>query len=127
MKAHAKKTYEFAKKHVLGLVIFGALLLGTISAGITIGRAFLTGTDILLGQFVLFHFAAYIFFIISSAEMFYIKAILSGHPAIIVYGLALLTAITAQAINYLIGFFFSEKNNKIHSRGEKIGKSKEKN
>lgn len=109
MRDKAKQTYNFLKEHILGAILILTILLGTISAGITIARSFITGTDIALGQFAFFHFAAYIFFIISSAEMFYIKAIITGHPTTTIFLLAIATALIAQAINYAIGYFFSEK------------------
>ncbi len=89
------------------------ILVAGAAAGISLlsillRNALATGEETTLLTFSAMHFAGYLFFIISPVEILYVHMLNQGHPVFSLYGLALGTALLAQAIDYAMGRAFSD-------------------
>ena len=87
-------------------------LILTIAAAIvifstTIGKDWYEGRDQSIQSFAIVHFAGYLFFLLMPVEMAYMYCISSFDSIWKIFGIALGTAISAQLIDYIIGFFIS--------------------
>lgn len=86
------------------------LLLGTIAvtiASATIGRDIYENKALSVLSFGIVNFAGYLFFLIMPVELAFMFYLHSGYDPIILNLVALLTAILAQTIDYMIGYYFS--------------------
>ena len=62
-----------------------------------------------LGLFALLHFAGYLFFFLSSPELFFIYLLRFDYSVLLLILIAIITALLAQIIDYSIGHFVSNK------------------
>lgn len=69
----------------------------------TIGRDFFSGHQPGLTSFGIVHFAGYLFFLLMPVEALVPYYLAEGHSGGVLIGLALITALAAQAIDYGIG------------------------
>ncbi len=84
---------------VLVCTSFAALLI----LSLTLGQDFIQGRGQSLGSFTLLHFAGYLFFLIMPVELSFIYCATSYSHIIILIGVAVTTALSAQSIDYWIG------------------------
>ncbi|MDD4878040.1 MAG: VTT domain-containing protein [Candidatus Nanoarchaeia archaeon] len=90
-----------------------ALLIG-LGVGIYMLSAVIAGSWIGMYKpsiisFVIVHFLGYLFFILSPVELLFMYFVGIGTNIPLLIFLALVTAIAAQSIDYLIGYFVSDK------------------
>lgn len=108
-----KKIEEENKKKAISslrLIIFIlGLLIGVYLVSFTIGESILKGTQPTLSSFLFIHFAGYLFFILAPVELLFLHLIrLDFNPFLLTF-FAILTAMSAQLIDYIIGHFVSRK------------------
>jgi membrane protein DedA with SNARE-associated domain len=89
------------------IVITSAIVITIIS--LTIGRELYAGRTQSLTSFGVIHFSGYLFFLLMPVEMAFIYY-LAWYSELELIWIALVTAITAEFIDYLIGLFFSLKS-----------------
>ncbi len=88
------------KKFFIVLLI---IIISTILVSLTIGKdLYLKRTPDLL-SFAILHFAGYLFFLLMPVEAAFIYYMSAGYNLFIMIGLALITAVAAQLIDYYIG------------------------
>jgi membrane protein YqaA with SNARE-associated domain len=75
----------------------------------TLGREIMSGRQPGLWSFTLVHFAGYLFFLLMPVELLVPLYLAEGHPAVILVGLSIGTAVAAQIFDYFIGRLLSEK------------------
>ncbi len=88
------------------IVIASLVVIVIISS--TIGRELYEGRNQSLTSFGLIHFSGYLFFLLMPVEMAFIYY-LSHYNEMELVWVALVTAFTAQTVDYVIGLFFSFK------------------
>jgi membrane protein DedA with SNARE-associated domain len=91
----------------LYIVIASAVAIAIFS--LTIGRELYEGRTQSLTSFGLVHFSGYLFFLLMPVEMAFVYY-LSFYRETELIWVALVTAVTAQFIDYIIGLFFSLKS-----------------
>ncbi|MEE4284672.1 MAG: VTT domain-containing protein [Mariniphaga sp.] len=91
----------------LYIVIASAVAIAIFS--LTIGRELYEGRTQSLTSFGLVHFSGYLFFLLMPVEMAFVYY-LSYYRETELIWVALVTAVTAQFIDYIIGLFFSLKS-----------------
>ena len=69
----------------------------------------ITGEATTLWMFSLVHFSGYLFFILSPVEILYVHMLGEPQPVTLLYTLAMGTALAAQAIDYALGYLFSDE------------------
>lgn len=89
------------------IVIASFVVIAIIS--LTIGRELYEGRNQSLTSFGLIHFSGYLFFLLMPVEMAFIYY-LSHYNEMELIWVALVTAFTAQTVDYVIGLFFSFKS-----------------
>ncbi len=82
--------------------------IAVIIVSLTVGRDLYEGKGQSLFSFGLIHFSGYLFFLLMPVEMAFVYY-LSYFPELQLTGVALATAISAQILDYLIGYSFSPK------------------
>ena len=88
----------------------------------TLGHTLVEGKDLSISSFALLHFSGYLFFLVMPVELAFSYCITNGYNINLLVGIALATAIAAQIIDYMIGYFVSSKflqnflNQKKHER-----------
>lgn len=92
-------------------ILIGLLfLLATATlVSLTVGRDLYSGRSPDLGSFILVHFAGYLFFIVMPVELLVPWYLTEGHSGEVLVGLAMVTALGAQAIDYGIGRLLSDQ------------------
>lgn len=86
-----------------------ASVIAIIIVSLTIGRELYEGRNQSLTSFGLIHFSGYLFFLLMPVEMAFVYY-LSFYSKMEMIWVALVTAVTAQFIDYIIGLFFSLKS-----------------
>ena len=102
-------------KIIGGTVMIIAIILIVSS---TLGREIMSGRQPGLWSFTIIHFAGYLFFLLMPVEALVPLYLAEGHPAIILFGLSISTAVAAQIIDYAIGRVVSERVVKMIGRKE---------
>jgi membrane protein DedA with SNARE-associated domain len=115
-----KKRINLKKILYVAIPVIVAILLFSV----TIGHEIYEGKTQSLQSFALVHFSGYLFFLLMPVEMAFVYY-LSYYEEAKLIGVALITAISAQIIDYVIGLFFSSKFIR-HFVGEKRIKKAEK-
>lgn len=90
------------------LCIVLPIVVAIVLFSMTIGREMYEGKTQSLESFSLIHFSGYLFFLLMPVEMAFVYY-LSYYDEIKLIGIALLTATSAQVIDYIIGLSFSSK------------------
>ena len=120
-----KKRKELLEKKRFLLRLFFFLLFLALVFGFVIQRI-LEGYQPSLISFSLFHFAGYLFFILMPVEALVPFYLSLGHSPLLLFGLALGTALVAEVLDYVIGYLFSERllkyvvEKKRYQRAEKF-------
>lgn len=94
-------------KRVLGL--FAMLAAIAVIATFTIGRELYAGRRPDLDSFAIVHFAGYLFFLLMPVEVLVPYYLAHDHPGSLLVPLAVVTAMTAQIIDYGIGYLLSDR------------------
>jgi membrane protein DedA with SNARE-associated domain len=81
-------------------------IIAIVIISLTVGKDIYEGRSQNLTSFGAIHFLGYLFFILMPVEMAFIYY-LSWYNEVILIGMALITAVAAQLIDYLTGIFFS--------------------
>lgn len=115
-----KKRINLKKILYVAIPVIVAILLFSV----TIGHEIYEGKTQTLQSFALVHFSGYLFFLLMPVEMAFVYY-LSYYEEAKLIGVALITAISAQIIDYVIGLSFSSKFIR-HFVGEKRIKKAEK-
>lgn len=84
------------------------VIVAIVIFSMTIGREIYEGKTQSLESFSLIHFSGYLFFLLMPVEMAFVYY-LSCYEEAKLIGIALLTATSAQIIDYIIGLSFSSK------------------
>jgi len=95
--------------NIIRLVL--VLFFGTVAvliASLTIGKDIYENKAMSMFSFAIVNFSGYLFFLFMPVELAYIFYSHSGYHPWILYGVAVSTALAAQSIDYLIGYFFSK-------------------
>ncbi len=103
------KIYKKIRKNLKIIIFLLGLLVGVYLLSSAIGRSILGGYKPSLFSFIMTHFAGYLFFILSPVELFFLYLIKLGYNIPLLIFLALITAMFAQLIDYLIGYFVSDQ------------------
>ena len=99
-----QKKIKFSKV----LIILITSLIAIIIVSATVGKELYEGKNQSMFSFALIHFSGYLFFLLMPVEMAFVYY-LSHYGETELIGVALATAVSAQIIDYLIGFSFSSK------------------
>ena len=83
-------------------------LVAILVVSTTLGREIYAGRSPSLTSFALIHFAGYLFFLLMPVEALVPLYQAEGHAGVLLIGVAVLTALAAQAIDYGIGRSVSE-------------------
>ncbi|MFQ5899593.1 MAG: VTT domain-containing protein [Candidatus Methylomirabilia bacterium] len=78
----------------------------------TLGREILAGKEPGLGSFSIIHFAGYLFFLVLPVEALVPYYQAEGHAGVVLIIIAVVTAISAQVIDYGIGYAVSQRISK---------------
>lgn len=113
------------------LIVGLGAVVGISVLSLLLRHAMTTGEATTLTTFVLVHFAGYLFFILSPVELLYLHMLGEPHSLSVLFALALLSALVAQALDYGIGYACShavihnvigeKKYQRHHNRIEKYG------
>jgi membrane protein YqaA with SNARE-associated domain len=104
------------------IVVAVTALLAVLIFSFTLGHTLVEGKDLSISSFALLHFSGYLFFLIMPVELAFSYCVTNGYNINLLVGIALVTAIAAQIIDYMIGYFVSSKflqnllNQKKHER-----------
>ncbi len=93
------------KKTILPALVLSAIVI--LVSSFTIGRQIYLGREPDLLSFSLIHFGGYLFFLLMSVELLFIYYLLEDFNIPILFIMALLTAMVAQIIDYLLGYLVS--------------------
>ncbi len=85
------------------------LVVITAIVGSTLGREIMAGRQPGLMSFTLIHFAGYLFFLLMPVEALVPLYLTGGHPADVLVGIAVATALVAQTIDFSIGYVVSDR------------------
>ncbi len=96
------------KKIPKAAIFIGVSIVAVMIISFTIGQDIYEGRSQTLTSFSLIHFSGYLFFLLMPVEMAFIYY-LTWYDATTLIWFALVTAITAQYIDYLIGFLISSR------------------
>jgi membrane protein DedA with SNARE-associated domain len=105
----AGKIRKKVRSNLRLLVFVVGLLVGLYLVSSIIGSSILKGTQPTLSSFIFIHFSGYLFFILSPVELFFLFLIRLSYNAYLLIFLAVTTAMFAQLIDYMIGYFISDK------------------
>ena len=90
------------------LIILITSLIAIVIVSMTVGKELYEGKNQSMFSFGLIHFSGYLFFLLMPVEMAFVYY-LSYYKEAELIGVALATAISAQIIDYLIGYSVSSK------------------
>jgi membrane protein DedA with SNARE-associated domain len=90
------------------VILICTTLAAILIISFTVGREFYEGRSDSIFSFALVHFAGYLFFLLMPVEVAFCYY-LSFYEEIEMIGVAMGTALTAQFIDYFIGYSFSKK------------------
>jgi len=90
-------------KGVRLLVLILTSLTAILILSATLGQDFIQGRSQSFGSFSLLHFCGYLFFLLMPVELSFMYCASSHAHIILLIGVALLTALSAQTIDYWIG------------------------
>jgi membrane protein DedA with SNARE-associated domain len=90
-------------KGVRLLVLIITSLTAILILSATLGQDFIQGRSQSLGSFATLHFAGYLFFLLMPVELSFIYCATSFSHIVLLIAVALVTALTAQTIDYWIG------------------------
>ena len=91
------------------IVVVVLIVLMTVIASLTIGRDIYESNEKSMLSFAIVNFSGYLFFfLIMPVELPFIYYLRTGYDPLILNMVALGTAMSAQVIDYLIGYFFSK-------------------
>ena len=76
---------------------------------LTLGRDLVEGRNQSLFSFALLHFSGYLFFLLMPVELAFTYCMIKGYNLILLVGIAYITAIAAQLIDYFLGYSVSRK------------------
>lgn len=93
------------KNRIIGTLLM--LIVIIMLTSLTIGREIVGERTPTLGSFTLIHFAGYLFFLLMPVEALVPYYLAEGHPALLLIGIAMGTALAAQTIDYAIGYAVS--------------------
>ena len=99
-----RKTHIDIKRLVI-IIVFATIAV-TI-ASLTIGREIYENKELSVLSFGILNFAGYLFFLIMPVELAFIFYLHSGYDPLVLNTVAVLTAVSSQIIDYMIGYFFS--------------------
>ena len=88
-------------------------IIAILISSLTIGRQIFLGNEPDIVSFSVIHFAGYLFFLLMPVEILFTYYFIEDVNVIVLLILALVTAIAAQMIDYLIGYLVS--NQVIHN------------
>jgi membrane protein DedA with SNARE-associated domain len=91
------------------LILIATSLTAILILSATLGQDFIHGRSQSLGSFSILHFAGYLFFLLMPVELSFIYCASSYAHIILLIAVALGTALSAQAIDYWIGYSISTK------------------
>jgi membrane protein YqaA with SNARE-associated domain len=94
------------KRVFLELVLLAIVVL---FLSLTIGRDILAGKQPGLYSFALINFTGYLFFILMPVEALVPLYIVEGHSALVIFILAMGTALLAQLVDYYTGYLISDR------------------
>ena len=100
---------KLSTKNIRLLVILTTATLAILIFSLTLGKNFVEGRDLSLQSFALLHFSGYLFFLIMPVEIAFGYCVTNDYNLILLISLAFITAISAQLIDYLIGYYISKK------------------
>ncbi len=92
---------------LFGVIIPAFLAIALLSA--TIGNEIIQGLTPSLESFVIIQFMCYLFFITLPVEMLFLGYLFLGYNFIVLFVLAIVLAVSAQIIDYGIGYLLSDK------------------
>ena len=103
------KTLEGEKRKLPRTIIaFGISIVVIMIVSLTIGKDIYEGRSQTLTSFSLVHFSGYLFFLLMPVEMAFIYY-LTWYDEVTLIWFAMVTAVVAQLIDYLIGFSISSR------------------
>ena len=103
------KIYKKVRDNLRLIIFIVGLLVGIYLVSSIIGSSILKGTQPTISSFIFIHFSGYLFFILSPVELFFLYLIsLDYNPFLLIF-LAVITAMLAQLIDYIIGYFLSDR------------------
>jgi membrane protein YqaA with SNARE-associated domain len=91
------------------LVVAATAVVAIAAVSSTLGRQIYAGQTPGLLSFGLIHFAGYLFFLLMPVEALVPVYQAEGHPEVLLVGIAVGTALLAQAVDYGIGRAFSDR------------------
>ncbi len=103
---------RFIRRHTRFWGIVAGFAVGTLILSLFFRKAFLMDDEATLWAFSLVHFAGYLFFIVSPVEIVFARMVAEDFAWTELAGIAIGTAITAQLVDYAIGYAAS--NTVIH-------------
>lgn len=86
------------------LIVGLGAVVGISVLSLLLRHAMTTGEATTLTTFVLVHFAGYLFFILSPVELLYLHMLGEPHSLSALFALALISALLAQSLDYVIGY-----------------------
>ncbi len=90
------------------VIVVAGLITGVSILSYGLRQMLIAGDETTIWMFGLFHFAGYLFFIVSPVEILYARMVEFNHALVLLWTVAVGTAILGQAIDYLIGYAFSD-------------------
>lgn len=90
------------------LIVVAGLAAGISILSYGLRQMLIAGDETTIWMFGLFHFAGYLFFIVSPVEILYARMVEFNHDLMLLWTVAVGTALLGQAIDYMIGYAFSD-------------------
>ncbi len=90
------------------LIVVAGLAAGISILSYGLRQMLIAGDETTIWMFGLFHFAGYLFFIVSPVEILYARMVEFNHGLVLLWTVAVGTALLGQAIDYMIGYAFSD-------------------
>jgi len=98
------KSIEAEKKKVSNVnVVLGISIIAILIVSLTIGKDIYEGRNQTLTSFSIIHFSGYLFFILMPVEMVFLYY-LTFYDEVFLVWVAIVTSVTAQFIDYFIGY-----------------------
>lgn len=89
------------------LIAGSGLLIGILILSVSMRGVLVGGEEATLSMFAMVHFSGYLFFIISPVEILYVHMLGEPYASGLLFVVAVITALTAQAVDYGIGYSVS--------------------
>lgn len=90
------------------LIVVAGLVTGISILSYGLRQMLIAGDETTIWMFGLFHFAGYLFFIVSPVEILFARMVEFDHGLGLLWVVAVGTALVGQAIDYLIGYAFND-------------------